>query len=204
MPKNYKAFTLAESLIVIIIVGILYTAILNIFKSDDLNRQVLQKAGSNSYMQLDNAFKIIIMKNTTNNNLITATALDGTKFSIVDDDAESKLSALLKRYTKALRNVSVNATYLDTKLKDAAGTTIDIKPSAFSGGFILNNKNYVAIKLNNACNVTESNLYQPMATNTRTQKNCCGTLFIDVNGDSDPNVLGIDQYIVPIGKFGLK
>ena len=202
---DYKAFTLAESLIVMMIVGIIYVAMLNILRPGDISKDVLQKSGAKMMYQLDFASKQILAKNSVNYNFYNLKTASGTQFSITADKADEKLMDLFKKYLKGLRNVNVSATYLGTTLRNESnGTITNVTPSTFKYGFFTNNNAYIAIKLNKNCTTTETYIYSPVLKSNRSVTNSCGLIFFDVNGDKEPNTLGIDQYIVSIGKSGVK
>ncbi len=203
--KTNLAFTLAESLITIIIIGIIYVVMLNILRPGDVNKDVLKKMGANVFYQLDFASKQILAKNTINYNFHDLKTASGSRFLITEDGADEKLMNLFKKYLKGLRNVSYDPEYLDRVLIDETNISITgVKPSSFNYGFSMSNGAYVAIKLNKNCTTTETYIYSPVQLTNRSSVNSCGLFFIDVNGDKDPNTLGIDQYLVPIGKSGIK
>ena len=203
--KIKSAFTLVESLITMIVIAIIYAAIADVLRPSDFKRDVLKKSGANMLYQLDFASKQILAKNTVNYTLYNLKTLDGTEFLITEDDADEKLMNLYRNYLKGLRNVDLAPAYLSGDLVDETSTKIsNVNPSIFKYGFSLNNGTYVAIKLNKNCTTTESYIYSPLQTQKRDRLNSCGLFFYDVNGDKTPNVLGIDQYIVAIGKNGIK
>lgn len=171
----------------------------------DVKKEVLQKSGANMVYQLDFAAKQVLARNTVNYTLYHLKNPDGTEFLITDEGADEKLMKLFRKYLKGLKNVPVNASYLSQTLINEANTKItDVSPQTFKYGFSLNNNAYLAIKLNQNCTTTESYIYSPVQPSKRTQTNSCGLFFIDVNGEKSPNTLGIDQYIVSIGKSGIK
>ena len=200
-----RAFTLVESLITMIIIGIVYVAISSVIRPNDIKREVLQKAGANMAYQLDFASKQILARNTVNYNFAHLKTSDGTEFLITDDGADEKLMKLFRKNLKGLKNVSVSSSFLgQTLINEQNALVADTTPSSFKYGFTLSNNAYLAIRLNGNCTTTETYIYNPTQPNKRTQANSCGVFFFDVNGDKAPNVLGLDQYVVAIGKNGLK
>ena len=203
--KLKNAFTLAESLITIVIIGIIYAAIFNILRTDDINNDVIKKAGANVYYQIDFASKQILAKNTYNYNFHKLKNDLGFSFSITSENADKELVKLFKKHMKGLRNNSLNLNYAEKRLINESGITINnLKVSTFNYGFFISNGAYIAIRLNKNCTTTETYVYSPIQRTNRSATNSCGLIFFDVNGDKEPNTLGIDQYIVPIGKSGVK
>ena len=187
------------------IVGIIFVAMLNILRPGDINKEVLQKSGAKMMYQLDFASKQILAKNSVNYNFYNLKTVSGTRFSITADGADEKLMDLFKKYLKGLRNASVSSSYLNKTLINESNATIsNVKPSSFKYGFSVNNGAYIALKLNKNCTTTETYVYSPVQRSNRSASKSCGLIFFDVNGDKDPNTLGIDQYIVPIGRNGVK
>ena len=127
-------------------------------------------------------------------------------FSITDSGADAKLLELYKTTLRATRSSNTNATYLDSVLKDKDGATVNagLKVSSFSQGLTLRNGTYFAFKLNGNCTTNETYIYSPATPNNRSAKNSCGLIFFDVNGQDFPNLVGIDQYIIAIGRNGIK
>jgi len=203
--KYQKAFTLTESLITMIIIGIIYVAISSVMRPGDVKKEVLQKSGANMVYQLDFAAKQVLARNTVNYTLYNLKNPDGTEFLITADDADGKLMKLFRRYLKGLKNVPLSSSYLSATLINESNVKVaNVTPSTFKYGFSLNNNAYVAIKLNKNCTTTETYIYNPIQPSKRNQNNSCGLFFYDVNGEKGPNVLGIDQYVVAIGKSGIK
>ena len=83
----------------------------------------------------------------------------------------------------------------------AAGASTEV--SSFTG-FVTKNDSYFAVKLNNGCGTDETTLYNPMMPSKRTQGNSCGLIFFDVNADIEPNLLGVDQYLVSLTLNGVR
>lgn len=206
MKLKYRlAFTLAESLITMMILSIIYVVIAGVLRPGDVKKEVLQKSGANMLYQLDFASKQILARNTVNYTLYHLKTSDGTEFLITEDDADEKLMKLFRRYLKGIKNVNLSAAYLSRVLVDETNTTItNVSPSSFKYGFNLSNGTYLAIKLNKNCTTTESYIYSPAQRQKREALRSCGLFFYDVNGEKAPNTLGVDQYIVSVGKNGIK
>ncbi|MBQ8475725.1 type II secretion system protein [bacterium] len=201
---NKQAFTVAETLIVLVIIGILGACVLVTIKPNDVRKDMLQKAGVNMVYQIDFATKQVLAKYSLNYQMTKLEALGGAQFSIVDDKADEKLLPLYKRALIPSRNNTIPASYTAMELKNEQGAKIsDLKVSSFAQGFNVKNGSYFALKLNKGCTTTETYIYDPSAPEKRGAKNSCGLIFFDVNGPSDPNTIGIDQFIISLSKRGL-
>jgi hypothetical protein len=101
------------------------------------------------------------------------------------------------------RNSSWDSSYSSRELTDGAISITGLTPSDYTG-FTLKNETYFGINLTGDCTSQIDYIYDPSTPEKRTKTRVCATLFFDMNGKDSPNILGIDQYIVAIGKFGVK
>ncbi len=200
-----SAFTLAESLIAAMLVGIFSVALMAVMRPNDIKNDALKKAGLNYYLQMEYATKQILLKKTKSYSFLNLLDDSNKTYSIVDSGADSKLISAYKKYLIPARNATVSATYKSAQLKNYLGQNVaSLKPSSFTQGYVLKDRSYFALKLNKNCTTTESTVYNPSMYEKRSQTNSCGLIFFDVNGEELPNIVGLDQYIVPIGKLGLR
>lgn len=198
------AFTLAETTIAMIILGIIAGTLLHTLKPNNMKRDFWDKSAKNMVLQIDYATKQILARNSLNYSLLDAIDTSNATFSIVSSGAEAKLIALYRKYLIGLRQYSVPSSYLSSSLKDENNISSGFKISDFAQGFKLKNGAYMALKLNGNCSTSETKIYNPTTIEIRTVNNSCGLIFFDINTEKDPNMLGIDQFIVSLGKFGLK
>ena len=180
MAKN--GFTLFEAMIVTVIVGMLVSIMLVNLRPNDIRQETLQKAALALYRHIDFATNQIIVKNSPTYSLDNVRALDGTSCSITKEADEKYFLELYKKYLIAKRS-------------DKAIT---------SGEITLRNNATFKIELNGDCTQEATGLYNPMLPNTSTSKRSCGLIYFDVNGEDLPNTLGLDKYIISIGKLGLR
>lgn len=206
MEKTTKklAYSLGEALIVMVLVGIVYTVIASLSKPTSIKADALKKAGMNMTTQIDFATRQILAKSSYNYTLLNIRATDGSTFSIASSGNEAKLANVYKKYLVAKRGKTLSSTYTSMTLKNEAGTSLGITPSSFTGGYFLKNDAYFALKMNGNCTTTISYVYTPFSPTNHSVTNSCAQIFFDVNGQDDPNTVGIDQYILSIGKLGLK
>ncbi len=204
-----EAFSLMETVLVIIVLGCIATAMLLVLKPNNIKTEAILKNASNMIGQINFATTNILAKYSKSFSMTDLIALDGTSFSITDDKAEEKLIALYKKSLIALRSTNIPSDYLSSELSAGSGKvaineTTNLKISDFSQYFVIRNGTFFALKLNKSCLITETYIYDPMTPNRNSVDNSCGLIFFDVNVEQPPNVLGVDQYIISIGKRGIK
>ena len=200
-----KAFTLYETLIVFIVIGIISAILLTAMRPGNIRKDALQKAGKDMYIQDEYATMKVVTANTKNGRLNEI--INGANvFSIATASNQSTLAdTIFKKHIKGLRSSSLPSSYTNTALSDEAGTIPDnsLKVSSFSG-FQAKNDSYFGVKLHGNCTTDETYLYHPVVPSKKTQGNSCGQVFLDVNGPDLPNKLGIDQYIVSLTLDGIR
>ena len=209
MYNKKEAFSLMETVLVVIVLGCIATAMLLVLKPNNIKTEAILKNASNMIGQINFATTNILAKNSKSFSMTDLVALDGTNFSIVDDKADEKLIALYKKSLIALRKTDIPSSYLSSELSSAGGAiAIDesknLKISDFSKYFVIRNGTFFALKLNGNCATVETYIYDPMTPNKNSVENSCGLIFFDVNIEEAPNLLGVDQYIISIGKRGIK
>ena len=196
-----KAFTLIEQLLVIVIVGIITSIVLTISRPGTIKEDSLKKAGKSTFIQVEFVAKSILAKHTSNYSFTTLVDSTG-EFSIESSASIARLVEIFKKQFVALRK-TLDTSYSTKTLTDGTTTYATLTPSSFSG-FIIKNGAYVGIKLNDNCTTEINYIYDPSTPEKNIKKNTCGLIFFDVNEKNEPNLLGVDQYIVALGKYGVK
>jgi len=205
LKKN--SYTLAEAMIVVVILGIIATCCIGALKKGNFQEEMYTKAGANYYLNISLASRQILAKYSYNYNMTALLNTSGTRFSITDEsNAESNLAGIFKK-TLGVRTYTAPSTYTTTVLKNKSGTAVGpssgYKVSDFTQGFKTKNGTYFALKLNKNCTTSEQYIYDPSIPDTRTVANSCGLIFYDVNADEAPNTVGVDIYILAIKKTGV-
>ncbi|MBQ8848237.1 MAG: type II secretion system protein [Candidatus Gastranaerophilales bacterium] len=200
-----KAFTLAETLIVMLILGFFAVVLIKTMKFGDITQDALIKGGLDMYNQIEVATKKLLMGNSFNYDMRRLKDTSGAEFAITASGADAKLIAVYKKYMKPSRGKTLSSTYKNATLKNASNASVSgVSVSTFTQGYYLKNGTYFAIKLNGNCTTSETYIYSPQLKDKRDATNSCGLIFYDLNGESYPNILGVDQYILSIGKLGIK
>ena len=177
-----SAFTLFEAMVAMIVAGTIVTVLFIAFKPGNVKQEALQKAGLVLYRHIDFATNQIMIKNSPTYSLDDVKALDGTSCSITKEDDAKCFLGLYKKY-------------LIVKRSDSA---------IVDGEVTLRNNATFKIELNGDCTQEATGLYNPMLPNTTVAQKSCGLIYFDVNGVESPNILGVDKYIISIGKLGLR
>ena len=177
-----NGFTLFEALIAMVVIGTLLSVILIVARPNDVKQDAYKKAGLELYRHIDFATKQITLKNSPTYSLDSVVLSDGTSFSIEKEDDAKYFLELYKKYLivkRSDKNISEGAITL------RSGATFEIE-------------------LYGDCSIEATGLYNPMLPNTSRAQKSCGLIHFDVNGSNSPNILGVDKYIIAIGKLGLK
>jgi len=201
-----KAFTLFETIIVLVIIGVISAIMISTMRPTKVKEDVLMAAGKDMYQQIDFATREIISKSTINYTL-ERIKNNGSEYSIAKSSNLSTLvNTTYKKRIKSLRGNTLSTQYANSTLRTkttANATGASLKPSSFTG-FYTKNEGFFGIRLHNNCTTSETYLYNPMLPDKRTQSNSCGQIFFDVNADLEPNILGVDQYLVSLTRNGVR
>ena len=198
-----KAFALTEFAIVVLIIGIIAGASISTLKPREFKKEATIKAGKTLYLQIELATKQILMRSSKSHNFTKLIDSSGSTYSIVDSGAAAKLIETYRKNLVGKRMANTDATYLASTLVNESGAT-SLKVSDFANYFTLKNDAFFAIKLNGNCTTSETLIYDPFTPSKRTRSNSCGLILYDINGKNTPNILGVDQYILSIGRLGIK
>lgn len=199
---KFNAFSLLEQIIVLIIVSILFVVMLTIMRPNNIKEETLKKSGKSTFIQIEFATKRMLARDT--NNYTLERMVDSTgEFSIADSTSSARTTELFKKHLIAIRNSTLDSTYAATTLTNGTTSLDGYSPSSFSG-FMIKNGTYFGLKLHGNCTTTVNFLYDPSTPNKNSRTNTCGIIFYDINGKNPPNMLGVDQYIISIGKMGVK
>ena len=206
---KYKAFTLAEVLIVLTVIGVIAAILMINFKPNQINYEAMKKGGKTMLYDISYATSRVLAKSSYGFSMLRLIDTSGAEFCIGSSGSTAKLIALYKQHMKPVRGKTLDNTYgsnKDVLLKDEAGNTYSgLKISYFPSGYFLKNGAYFALKMHStACDYAETYIYNPNMPDNRNVSNSCAVIFYDINAEKLPNTLGIDQYIVSIGKMGVK
>ncbi|MBQ8848236.1 MAG: type II secretion system protein [Candidatus Gastranaerophilales bacterium] len=182
-----KAFTMAEAILVMTILGIIATIMITNLKPSEFRDKGLQVLAKKILMQIDTATQQIMVNNTQNGKLTTVYAPGTTTQAAFVSTSDTDLLTLYKKYLVTTRkecstdaNCTCNGkgTKVKVHLKDGGCMVINTGTSSTSTIF-------------------------PGESTAVSKAGSQGTIFIDVNSTEEPNVLGKDQFIVPLNEDGI-
>lgn len=203
--KIKKGFTLAEVLITLAIIGVVASmTIPGLINNLDIDRKANEASLRKMITALNDATKMIVMTETRNHSM-TGTMSD-VRFSYT-----KYLNVIKTCQGGAINNTSdcydSSVAIGKQNYTDKNGNEIEFsgRMTAEEGDiFMLADGTFVIVKiLGNTCNETVKALYD-RDLGPKMVKNACGYVIADVNGVKGPNKPGVDRYVIPIGKQGVK
>ena len=178
-----RAFTMAEAIIVMTILGIIATIMITNLKPTEFRDKGLQVLAKKVLMQLDTATQQIMVNNSQNGKLTTVYLPNSTTqkdFTAID---ATNLTTLYKKYLVTTRKTCTTSA---CSCNSYGGVKLYLKDGAC-----------IAIKTTSAANAT----IFPGEVNTVSKT--ASSIFFDVNDSDEPNVPGKDQFLVPINADGI-
>lgn len=199
----HTAFTLAEVLITLSILGIIAAMTIPTTMTNIQEKVIVTKL-KKVYAQLNQSFQIAVLENGTPDEwgLVESTydleegADEGDKTNVISPDAKKFLSIILSGLK--VEDVSTSLPPQDTNYLNNKDKTVG-NPDGFTlqpyyrlpDGTIF----FQGWVSNNQCSFS--------LNNSNYLKDLCGDLRVDLNGAKKPNVMGIDQFQFRVGKNGI-
>lgn len=204
VKKNKKilnAFTLAEVLLTLLIMGIIFILVITGIKYLNPSKKALLTLSEKTAQSLDDAIVEIIIHDTTNDDMRGLFDKDGY-FSIENEGIGDRFSALIQKYIKKVdTKIDFDSSYFKRALVEGDD---DSNISNYGNFFVIQNGTLVGFRFYKNCESTEKYAYTPKEDNMFSINDICASIFYDVNGIQKPNKLGYDEFIIPIDKKGLK
>ena len=203
--KKKKGFTYTEALLVLVLLGIIAAITIPQLLTEDPTKKGWDTKADKIVGYLIQASTEILIYNSAFDDF-SKLSLDNATFSIEDADSAPKIAKLYSKYfTHIMGKIDLNNEYFTKEIINYKRVSTGKVLKNTYGSFIYTNDGAImGFKTNGACNVSESIINLPTFRETQTIANVCGSIFFDINGYAKPNKLGSDQYIVPIGKRGIK
>ena len=190
LPK--EAFTMAEAILVMTILGIIATIMITTLKPADFKEKGMAILDKKILSEIDTATTMILINNS----------FDGTMIHLYEPNSSNVISfqghcpqvaKLYKKYLTATRK-----TYFNASTKKWIGTEAGDGPG-FDEYFYLKDGAWLGIK----CSGGDFRTRFPgenTAVSTFMEQ---GRIIYDVNGDEEPNSPHKDIYMIPIGNHGI-
>ncbi|MBR5304574.1 MAG: hypothetical protein IKU37_07090 [Candidatus Gastranaerophilales bacterium] len=194
--NSKKAFTMAEAILVMTILGIIATIMITTIKPAQFKKQGFRTLAKKVLSSIDTATTQIVINDTklgTFDSLIKSDGLS-TEFKT---DAAATLE-YYKKYLTTIRTEVPTTSFCKTAGTAAALANVEaayLKDGACIGivatDSYANETGYVTIfPGEEAPGVTTKNITQ-------------GLILFDINGDEEPNTIGEDGFILPVGTGGI-
>ena len=187
-----KAFTMAEAIIVMTILGIIATIMITNLKPSEFRDKGLQVQAKKVLMQLDTATQQIVVNNTQNGKMTTVYQPGTTTQNTFSAAPDATIQTLYKKYLVTTRK-TVNAT--------TGGTACNTETGALKA--FLKDGACVVVKKVSSAKVAAFYPGESGTSYVNTTANALGSIFFDINGADEPNLPGKDQYRVPINADGI-
>ena len=186
------AFTMAEAVLVMTILGIIATIMITTLKPAEFKEKGLQVLAKKVMGEIDTATTQILLNNSSDGTMNNIYKPDtSTLFSISTGDTTKSddLGKLYKKYLTATRKACTNS----TECGDC---------SSYNNKFFL--KDGVCIGITTGVSASNVNTWFPGETTWTEEKPSHGMIFFDVNGTDEPNTLGKDRFLMPLGSEGIQ
>ncbi len=180
-----KAFTMAEAIMVMVILGIIATILISTMKPTEFRDRGYKVLAKKILGQVDAATTQILFNHSRDSQMTTLydpTKTDGTVFNYKDNT--SKVKDLYAKYLVSTRE-TVNSTWC--KGNTSGATTMKLKDGSClgfkAGGSSINTR-----------------IPGEAADHSVTP---VGLIYLDVNDAEEPNIWNKDQYLIPIDTYGI-
>ena len=204
--KKLNAFTMAEALIVLVMLGIIAAITIPQMKTENFNEKGMITLAEKVVGNLSDSMTKILLDNSVYDDFLRIKYKEGTYFSIEDTDAPTYFGNLLQqKMVKMEKSVDTSDKYFANNLINYKREATSVKlADDYKNLFYAADGTLFGIRTYNSCASTENIANPPNDRGTSAVTNICGSIFFDVNGFKKPNKLGSDQYIIPIDKRGIK
>ncbi len=184
--RKSKAFTMAEAVLVMTILGIIATVMIITMKPARFKEQGYKVLAKSVYASIDTA--------------VTQILVDKAPFNKLDKVYKSGSNAA----TFTMGTAS-NGTEFVKLLKDYMATARGTIPSSCTGvsydaSLLLKNGACMAVK---SGSIESGDTWIPGEGGATAATSAYGIIFLDTNGDDEPNVLGTDQFKIPLDINGI-
>ena len=202
--KFKKAFTMAEAILVMTILGIIATIMITTLKPAQFKDKGLEIMARKVLSEIDTAITQILINDAPNGKLRYwkfPNVNIGCEYSY-DGDCANEQIKLFKKYLATTRQEVSNNSYCRTNgaipfyLKD--GACVGFAPSR---PFVYQNIRTIFPGESYVPDIAGSVGVFVQATSA--ESGAMAFLYVDTNGDDEPNVFGKDQFTWPISQHGI-
>ena len=188
-----RAFTMAEAVLVMTILGIIATIMITTLKPAEFKEKGLAVLAKKVMGEIDTATTQILLNNSSDGTMANIYVPETSNlFNLETEDAttaSTNLGKLYKKYLTATRKACTS----DVE----CGACNDYKNSFFL-------KDGVCIGITTGAPEQNVNTWFPGETTYTNEKPTHGLIFFDVNGIDEPNTIGKDRFLMPLGAEGIQ
>ncbi len=182
--KIKQAFTMAEAILVMTILGIIATIMITTLKPAEFKDKGMKILAKKVLSEIDTATTQILINNSLDGTM-TALYQPGTATTYAFSSNATHNATLYKKYLTATRQTT---------------TTEDCAQTGYNVSFFLKDGACMAIKTGAQTNTPTIFPGEKTTTNASPKQ---GLIFFDINGSEEPNVEGKDRFILPVGDDGI-
>lgn len=185
--KIKKAFTMAEAILVMTILGIIAAVMITTLKPAEFKEKSLNVLAKKVLSEIDNATTQVMVNDTklgTVNSLVNS---DGTSVTFANNAIG--MMSFYKKYLTTIRTEVPSTSFCVNGGASYTANAVYFKDGACMGIY--------------ASAVTNANTIFPGEKDITTT-NAIGLLLFDTNGEDEPNTVGKDRFILPIGNEGIQ
>ncbi len=197
-------FTMAEVLIVLVILGVVGAICLQSMKTYNPQQKGFDTKAEKAVSVIGQAIMMMLAEDSSSDDL-TGLFDESGKFSISDSTNATRIVKKFKKHlvVNALP-VNLNDEYFKGNLLNYKKTSLGKLTDSYSNFFFLQDGELLGFKFYGNCTSSETKAIPPNYRDTSTITNICASIFVDVNGEKKPNKLGSDQFVIPIDARGIK
>ncbi len=183
-----KAFTMAEAILVMTILGIIATIMITTLKPAEYKDKGLAIMAKKVLSEIDTATTQILINNSASGNMSSLYEPGtSTLFSLSTTGKDDIIGRLYKRYLTATRQACNDA---------------NCPCNGYSNKFYL--KDGACMGITTGAPSANANTWFPGEVNFTSMKPSHGLIFFDTNGEEEPNVMGKDQFLLPVNTAGIQ
>lgn len=186
-----KAFTMAEAILVMTILGIIATIMITTLKPAEFKEKGMNILSKKILSEIDGATTQIILNDSADgsfNKLYSNFKVNTSNFGTNTALKGNELGNLYKKYLTATRTACNNSAdcpcYVD----------------ANSNAFFLKDGACLRITTGNEDDIKT---ILPGETSPQNKSTTYGSIFFDINGKEEPNMEGKDQFLLPLNSNGI-
>lgn len=189
--KKLNAFTMAEAILVMTILGIIATIMITTLKPAEFKEKGLRVLAKKVLSEIDTATTQILVNNTKLGDFKSLVQDDGTQF-----EYKGNAATVLEYYKKYLTTIRTDVPTTSFCVTGGQATSLNAEAAYLKDGAC------IGISATEVTTPTDTIFPGEDAPEQATASQ--GLLLFDTNGEEEPNTIGKDRFILPIGDAGIQ